>query len=154
MSIWRSIQFVSFRFVLFRFVSICFVSFRSVSFRFDLFRFVSICFVSFRFVSVSFRTLQGPSILWANDCSKIHERSNHYGYPDLPLTMRLRNIQMLWWLICAISLFVAETKGQKNGRYRQFVHSPSPQKGKRYDYFVAKVKGRNNDYLRISFSSK
>ena len=65
MSIWRSIQLVSFRFdlfrfVLFRFVSICFVSFRSVSFRFDLFRFVSICFVSFRFVSVSFRTLQGP----------------------------------------------------------------------------------------------
>ena len=68
MSIWRSIQLVSFRFdlfrfVLFRFVSICFVSFRSVSFRFDLFRFVSICFVSFRFVSVSFRTLQGPYIL-------------------------------------------------------------------------------------------
>ena len=67
MSIWRSIQLVSFRFdmfrfVLFRFVSICFVSFRSVSFRFDLFRFVSICFVSFRFVSVSFRTLQGPTI--------------------------------------------------------------------------------------------
>ena len=54
MSIWRSIQLVSFRFdlfrfVLFRFVSICFVSFRSVSFRFDLFRFVSICFVSFLF---------------------------------------------------------------------------------------------------------
>ena len=59
MSIWRSIQFVSFRFdlfrfVLLRFVSICFVSFRSVSFRFDLFRFVSICFVSFRFVSFRF----------------------------------------------------------------------------------------------------
>ena len=48
MSIWRSIQLVSFRFDLFRFVS-----FRFVSFRFDLFRFVSICFVSFR--SVSFR---------------------------------------------------------------------------------------------------
>ena len=62
MSIWRSIQLVSFRFDLFRFVLF--------SFRFDLFRFVSICFVSFRsvsfrfglfrFVSVSFRTLQEP----------------------------------------------------------------------------------------------
>ena len=48
MSIWRSIQLVSFRFVSFRFVSICFVSFRFVSFRFDMFRFVPFrfCFVS------------------------------------------------------------------------------------------------------------
>ena len=54
MSIWRSIQLVSFcfdlfRFVLFRFdlfrsVSICSVSFRFVSFRFDLFRFVPLRF--------------------------------------------------------------------------------------------------------------
>ena len=44
MSIWRSIQLVSFRFDLFRFVSICFVSFRSVSFRFVSFRSVSFLF--------------------------------------------------------------------------------------------------------------
>ena len=68
MSIWRSIQYVSFRFdlfrfVLFRFVSICFVSFRSVSFRFDLFRFDLFRFVPFRFCFVSHFTGTPDSLL-------------------------------------------------------------------------------------------